>query len=101
MRFPDARTMKNIRRWRRRISIWYYIHEARFAAEDFHNRLQIPFIEFEDLYQIDKITKQYQALGKALGIAFYDEEYKKQAEDAVEKFRQAVSRMPYLQSENA
>ena len=97
-------------------------HEARFAAEDFHNRLQIPFIELRRLYQIDKIENQYHALGNALGveqdnlyysvkdeiiilgeyvkdycvkyfnesiwIAFYDEKYKKQAEDALEKFRQ-------------
>ena len=63
-------------------------HEARFAAEDFHNRLQIPFIELRRLYQIDKIENQYHALGNALGVAFYDEKYKKQAEDALEKFRQ-------------
>ena len=30
--------------------------EARFAAEDFHNRLQIPFIELRRLYQTDKIS---------------------------------------------
>ena len=42
--------------------------EARFAAEDFHEKLQIPFIELRRLYQIDKITKQYQALGNVLGI---------------------------------
>ena len=29
--------------------------EARFAAEDFHDRLKIPFIELRRLYQIDKI----------------------------------------------
>ena len=63
-------------------------HEARFAAEDFHNRLQIPFIELRRLYQIDKIENQYHALGNALGVAFCDEKYKKQAEDALEKFRQ-------------
>ncbi len=63
-------------------------HEARFAAEDFHNRLQIPFIELRRLYQIDKIENQYHALGNALGVVFCDEKYKKQAEDALEKFRQ-------------
>ena len=62
-------------------------HEARFAAEDFHNRLQIPFIELRRLYQIDKIENQYHALGNALGVTFHDEKYKKQAENALEKFR--------------
>ena len=47
--------------------------EARFAAEDFHNRLQIPFIELRRLYQTDKIASQYQAFGKVLGVKFsYD-----------------------------
>ncbi len=48
--------------------------EARFAAEDFHEKLQIPFIELRRLYEIDKITKQYQALGNVLGIPFEDHE---------------------------
>ena len=63
--------------------------EARFAAEDFHDHLQIPFIELRRLYQIDKIEKQYQALGAALGIPFADEAAKEKAAGAVEKFRNA------------
>ncbi len=47
--------------------------EARFAAEDFHDRLKIPFIELRRLYQIDKIGSQYQAFGAALGIEFHAE----------------------------
>ena len=47
--------------------------EARFAAEDFHNRLQIPFIELRRLYQTDKSASQYQACGKVLGVTFSDE----------------------------
>ena len=61
--------------------------EARFAAEDFHDRLKIPFIELRRLYQIDKIGSQYQAFGAALGIEFHAEEQKKQAQEAVESFR--------------
>ena len=61
--------------------------EARFAAEDFHNRLKIPFIELRRLYQIDKIGSQYQAFGAALGIEFHAEEQKKQAQKAIESFR--------------
>lgn len=61
--------------------------EARFAAEDFHDRLKIPFIELRRLYQIDKIGSQYQAFGAALGILFHAEEQKKQAQKAIESFR--------------
>ena len=42
--------------------------EARFAAEDFHDRLKIPYIELRRLYQIDKIASQYRAFGAALGV---------------------------------
>lgn len=61
--------------------------EARFAAEDFHDRLKIPFIELRRLYQIDKIGSQYQAFGAALGTEFHAEEQKKQAQEAIESFR--------------
>ena len=61
--------------------------EARFAAEDLHDRLKIPFIELRRLYQIDKIGSQYQAFGAALGIEFHAEEQKKQAQEAIESFR--------------
>ena len=61
--------------------------EARFAAEDFHDRLKIPCIELRRLYQIDKIGSQYQAFGAALGIEFHAEEQKKQAQEAIESFR--------------
>ena len=65
--------------------------EARFAAEDFHDRLKIPFIELRRLYQIDKIGSQYQAFGAALGIEFHAEEQKKQAQEAIESFRKVCS----------
>ena len=65
--------------------------EARFAAEDFHDRLKIPFIELRRLYQIDKIGSQYQAFGAALGIEFHAEEQKKQAQKAIESFRKVCS----------
>ena len=62
--------------------------EARFAAEDFHDRLKIPYIELRRLYQIDKIASQYRALAAALGVEFEDEIPRKAAEEAVEKFRE-------------
>ena len=61
--------------------------EARFAAEDFHNRLKIPFIELRRLYQTDKIDSQYHALAKVLGVKFETENMRKSAENAVEEFR--------------
>ena len=61
--------------------------EARFAAEDFHDRLKIPYIELRRLYQIDKIASQYRAFAAALGVEFEDEIPRKAAEEAVEKFR--------------
>ena len=62
--------------------------EARFAAEDFHDRLKIPYIELRRLYQIDKIASQYCAFGAALGVTFDDEEPRKAAEAAVAKFKE-------------
>ena len=61
--------------------------EARFAAEDFHDRLKIPFIELRRLYQIDKIESQYQAFSAAIGAEFHAEDQKKQAQEAIESFR--------------
>ena len=61
--------------------------EARAAAEDFHERLKIPFIELRRLYQTDKIENQYQAFGSVLGVAFDTTADRKEAEQAVENFR--------------
>lgn len=61
--------------------------EARFAARDFEERLQIPSIELRRLYQMDKIRSQYRALGAALGTELRDEEACRETEQAVERFR--------------
>lgn len=61
--------------------------EARFAAEDMGKRLNIPSIELRRFYQIDRIRRQYQALGGALGVTFAEEAYFRKAEQAVEAFR--------------
>ena len=61
--------------------------EARMAAADFEQRLQIPSIELTRLYQIDKIRNQYRALGQVLGVSFQDEEDYLRARNAVEAFR--------------
>ena len=49
----------------------------------------IPFIELRRLYQIDKITKQYQALGNVLGIPFEDHEAEAAALDSVKRLKSA------------
>ena len=64
--------------------------EARFAAEDFHDRLKIPFIELRRLYQIDKIGSQYQAFGAALGIEFHAEEQKNRHRKQLKVFVKSV-----------
>ena len=61
--------------------------EARFAAEDFHDRLKIPFIELTRLYQIDKIGSQYRAFGKVLGVIVDDQAAAESAQKAVDAFR--------------
>lgn len=59
--------------------------EARFAANDFQTRLNIPSIELTRLYQIDRIQRQYQALGNALGKQFDLTPYHTAAQTAVER----------------
>lgn len=62
--------------------------EARAAAKDLHDRLNIPFIELKRLYQIDKTASQYRALGAVLGIAFSDEAPAACAQAAIDRFRE-------------
>lgn len=60
--------------------------EARLAAEDFEQRLGIPSLELARVYQIDKIKKQYELLGAALGQTIDDEVYYDEAQRAVDEF---------------
>ena len=64
--------------------------EARFAAADLEERLGIPSIELTRLYQIDRIRRQYQALGQVLGVQFDDAADYAAAEAAVQRFRDAA-----------
>lgn len=73
--------------------------EARFAAEDFHDRLKIPYIELRRLYQIDKIGSQYRAFGAALGIEFDDENHEKKPKMQSQNLKKLI-RMHHLRSEN-
>lgn len=60
--------------------------EARFAAADLEERLQMPSIELARLYQIDRVHTQYQALGQVLGTAFDDSDDLAHAMQAQERF---------------
>ncbi len=60
--------------------------ESRLAAEDFEKRLGIPSIELTRVYQIDKIRKQYELLGAAIGKKIEDDPYFEEARQAVEDF---------------
>ena len=63
--------------------------EARFAARDFEKRLNIPSIELRRLYQVDRIHRQYEALGQALGASFDDSSFLAQAEETAQGFAAA------------
>lgn len=73
--------------------------EARYAAQDFEQRLSIPSIELTRLYETDKIASQYAALGAALGVTFRDEEPRQRAENAVETFRKAYGPVTFCVGE--
>ena len=60
--------------------------ECRLAAEDLRRRLGIPFIEISRQYQIDKIGRQYELLGAALGSEISYEKYAAEAREAVGEF---------------
>lgn len=60
--------------------------EARTAADDLNQRLEIPYLELVRLYQIDKIANQYQAFAGSIGAEFDDSAYRKKAEDTIETF---------------
>jgi nitrogenase molybdenum-cofactor synthesis protein NifE len=60
--------------------------ECRLAAKNLHQRLGIPGIELTRLYQIDKIHKQYELLGGALGTSIDDRKYYEMAQKAVDDF---------------
>lgn len=73
--------------------------EARFAAQDFEKRLEIPSIELTRLYEIDKISRQYAALGAALGVVFRDDPERRRAEEAVRAFRETYGAVTFCVGE--
>jgi nitrogenase molybdenum-cofactor synthesis protein NifE len=65
--------------------------EALPAAEDLCKRLNMPFIQMNQLYQIDKIAAQYEALGRALGVRFDFEKRREQAGAALSHLKGAAA----------
>lgn len=61
--------------------------EARAAADDLSERLGMPYIELSQLYRIDKIHSQYQALASAIGGKIDDAVDLAAARQAIETFR--------------
>ena len=74
--------------------------ESRFAAEDFNDRLKIPFIELRRLYQTDKIQNQYQAFASVLGVSSNWTSIEKQQNRQSKTFEKSV-RMHRLPLGNA
>ncbi|MBQ0064377.1 MAG: oxidoreductase [Firmicutes bacterium] len=60
--------------------------EARHVADDMKKRLGIPSIEMTRVYQIDKIHKQYELFGSALGVSIDDTKYYEEAMKVIEQF---------------
>jgi nitrogenase molybdenum-cofactor synthesis protein NifE len=63
--------------------------ECRLAAEDIKKRLGIPSIELTRLYQLDKIQRQYELLGAALGKKIEDTVYYEKAKQVIDDFTNA------------
>lgn len=73
--------------------------ESRLAAEDFKKRLGIPSLELTRVYQIDKIRKQYELLGAALGVEIDDSAYYEEAMAAVRDFSERYPEQTFVVGE--
>ncbi len=73
--------------------------EARYAAQNLHERLQIPFIELTRLYRIDKIRNQYALFGQAAGTQFEVGGYEQEAEVRIAEFRKQYGAVTFAVGE--
>lgn len=64
--------------------------EARKAAFALDKKLGMPYAELTRLYEIDRIRKQYQMFGAALGVKFDEQKYYDEAAAAVEEMKRAA-----------
>lgn len=62
--------------------------ECRPAANDLSDNLGIPYIELTRMYDIRRITGQYNALSKAINASFTLEKYREEAMDSARKFKE-------------
>lgn len=65
--------------------------ESRYAAQDLQKRLQIPFIELTRRYDLEKVSRQYALLGKALQVELDDSMYAEKAQQAIDNCRKNSS----------
>lgn len=68
--------------------------EARYAAQDFYDRLGIPFIELTRVYRPEKIRNQYRLLGQAIGKSLDDTRFYDETMRLIEDFRGKYAGMP-------
>lgn len=73
--------------------------ESRLAAEDFKKRLGIPSLEMTRVYQIDKIHRQYELFGAALGVKIDDSAYYEEALSAVQEFSEKYPERSFVVGE--
>jgi len=59
--------------------------ECRYASDDIYKRLGIPAIELTRQYRLEKIHKQYQLLGGALGVEIDDRTYYNDTKELIEE----------------
>ena len=73
--------------------------EARFAARDMEERLGIPSVELTRLYQLDKLKRQYAALGQVLGRTLEDGVFYAEAETEISGLRREFGDLTFALGE--
>ena len=73
--------------------------EARYAAQDLSERLEIPYIELSNLHRVEKIHNQYQSLAQALSVKFDDAKFMDAARENIEKFRRKFGKLNFAVGE--
>ena len=63
--------------------------EASPAAQDLEERLGTPWIELTRFYELDRIKRQYEALGSVLHVSFDQDRFREAAAEKVRAFRDA------------
>ena len=73
--------------------------EARYAAQDLSKRLDIPFIELNNLHRVEKIHAQYQALAQALNVKFDDEKFMLETAEKATAFKNKYAHLKFAVGE--